>query len=229
MNEKELYQINASLTCIDLSDIKNEMKRINESSIHGFHYDVVDGKFNHCFMFGDRMLPVFKKLTQKPIAVHLACEDPDLYIPIFIQNGADSIIIHYESKCNVLNTIKDCKRKGITPILGFCCDTEVPEDFLQYAKEVNSILKLTVFPGFSGQRFYQPSLAHIQKMHKLLLENGLDIPIEVDGNINKDTIAECVKAGAHSFTGGTSGLFDQRHSLQENIDLLYKKIREAAL
>ncbi len=214
------YKINASLTCIDLSNIKKAMEEINSSNISYLHYDVVDGKFNTCFMFGDRMLPVFKSLSSKPIVVHLACEQPNLYIPSFIKNGADAFIIHYESKCDILQTIKNLKIAGIKPILGFCCDTEVPDDFLLYAREVDAILKLTVFPGYSGQKFYKPSLLHIQKMNHLLQKEHLNIPIEVDGNINQKTILPCALSGATQFTGGTSGLFCNNNPLQTNINNL---------
>ena len=112
------YKINASLTCIDLSNINKAMKEIDNSDIYSLHYDVVDGKFNTCFMFGDRMISVFKNLSKKPIMVHLACEDPTLYIPTFIRNKADGIIIHYESNCDVLKNLKIIKQAGGIQKLG---------------------------------------------------------------------------------------------------------------
>lgn len=218
------YKINASLTCINLCNIKDSMQEINNSSISNLHYDVVDGRFNNCFMFGDRMLPVFKSLTYKPIIVHLACEEPTLYIPTFIKNKADGIIIHYESKCDVLSNLKIIKQAGLQAILGFCCNTDVPDDFLTYANEADSILKLTVFPGFSGQKFYKPALEHIKEMKKRMDKENISIPIEVDGNINRNTILSCAMAGATLFTGGTSGLFNKNHTLQENLSILYKTL-----
>lgn len=218
------YKINASLTCIDLSNINKAMKEIDNSDIYSLHYDVVDGKFNTCFMFGDRMISVFKNLSKKPIMVHLACEDPTLYIPTFIRNKADGIIIHYESNCDVLKNLKIIKQAGLKAILGFCCDTSVPDDFLIYAKEADSILKLTVYPGFSGQKFYKPALEHIKEMKAIMDKEKKVIPIEVDGNINQDTIVPCALAGATLFTGGSSGLFNTEHTLQENISTLYQTL-----
>lgn len=220
------YKINASLTCIDLNHIEDAIKEIEKNDIDGLHYDVVDGKFNHCFMFGDKMFSVFHALTKLPIYVHLACETPELYIEPFQNIGAQYFIIHYESKGNVLKLLRNLKVRNLHPILGFRCDTEVPEDFATYAREVESILKLTVFPGFSGQPFHQESLQHIQKMKEILEEEHINIPIEVDGNINLNTISSCVLAGASIFTGGTSGLFTKEYTLQENIQKLSKKIKE---
>lgn len=218
--------INASLSCIDLGNIEHEMKLIQQCDIHVLHYDIVDGIFNHCFMFGDLMLKTFRHYTYLPIVVHLACDEPLRYVEPIIQNGADYVAIHYESHVDVLEMFKRIRQLGAKPILAFRCDTPVPNDFITYASQAEWVLKLTVHPGFSGQPFHMEALQHIQTMHQMLELEHLLTPIEADGNITVDTIALCARAGATIFTGGTSGLFNSSNSLDNNIKRLQQAFQE---
>ena len=222
-----MYPINASLSCIDLGHIEKSMKRINDSKIHALHYDVVDGLFNECFIFGDLMLKVFKRYTKLPITVHLACKNPLPYIKPMIQNGADDIAIHYEADVDIVKTLEYIHALGAKPVLAFRCDSEVPSDFLALASHADRILKLTVHPGFAGQNFHKKSLQHIEAMHSQLSQANISIPIEVDGNINTQTIGACSICVATMFTGGSSGLFLTNTNLNDNINALEKAAYKA--
>lgn len=218
------YCFNASLSCIDLGHIARSMKEINHSKIKSLHYDIVDGQFNECYIFGDLMLKVFRRYTSLPITVHLACRNPMPYIKPCIANGADYIAIHYEADVNIEKAFQTIRAFGAKPVLAFRCDTSVPEDFIKVSKHAEWILKLSVQPGFSGQTFQEEAIRHIKEMHQLLAEAKLDKVIEVDGNIHADTIQKCAAAGATMFTGGTSGLFRQQYTIDESIRVLEKAI-----
>lgn len=215
----------ASLSCIPLGDIRQAMADINHSNITSLHYDVVDGIFNECFMFGDIMLSVFRSYTTLPITVHLACLHPIPYLKSMIRNGADYIAIHYEAAVDIASTFSYIRELGAKPVLAFRCDSEVPSDFIDLASQAEWILKLCVHPGFSGQPFHKPALRHIQEMHRQLQQAGLSKQIEADGNIHTKTIYDCADAGATMFTGGTSGLFNQACTINENIEQLKQAIQ----
>lgn len=223
LTTSEVY-FNASLSCIDLAHVAKSMEEINSSHIKSLHYDVVDGVFNSCFIFGDLMLKVFRSLSDLPITAHLACRNPIPYLKPIIQNGADYIAVHYEADIDILEVFKEIRSLGSKPVLAFRCDSEVPTDFIEVATQAEWILKLCVHPGFSGQPFYDKALDHIRCMHHQLSQAGLSKVIEADGNINTTTINACFKAGATMFTGGTSGLFRNPYTIDENIRLLKKAI-----
>lgn len=223
LNSSTIY-INASLSCIDLGHIEQAMSEINHSDIQSLHYDIVDGHFNECFIFGDLMLSVFHRYTNLPITVHLACQNPFPYLQPVIRNGANYIAVHYEAHIDIQEVFQQIRNLGAKPVLAFRCNSEVPKNFIALAKEAEWILKLTVHPGFAGQPFYQDALQHIQEMHDRLEQAGIDKIIEVDGNIHAGTIGACAKAGATMFTGGSSGLFQHPHSLNENIAILKQAI-----
>lgn len=218
------FSFNASLSCIDLGHIAESMEEINQSRIKSLHYDMVDGQFNECFIFGDLMLKVFRSYTKLPITVHLACRNPIPYIKPCIANGADYIAIHYEADIDIEKAFQTVRDFGAKPVLAFRCDTPVPEDFIKVSEHAEWILKLSVQPGFSGQTFQEEAVRHIEKMHQLLMTAELDRVIEVDGNIHTGIIQKCAKAGATMFTGGTSGLCNHKHSIDESIVLLEQAI-----
>lgn len=221
-NSNDPILISGSMSCVDLLHLKDAIDEINESEIAFLHYDVVDGIFNSCFVFGDVILEQIRPFTTKPIEVHLAVEHVESYITPFIQAGADYIAVHYETKCNHKEIFKKIREQGAKPILAFRCETQVPKNFIELASEVEWILKLTVNPGFAGQKIQRQAIQHIQEMRKQLDAFGLTTRIQADGNINEMTIPMVVDAGADILTGGTSGLFRNDISIQENLELMRK-------
>lgn len=215
MLKNDQIYISASLSCMDLLHAQREMTEIQNSSVFCLHYDVVDGLFNDCFVFGDLMLSKLRPLSDKPIAVHLAVQEIERYLKPMIQNGADYIAVHYETPCDHHRVFETIRALGAKPILAFRCDSAVPDDFEELAREVEWILKLTVHPGFAGQSFQLDALAHIQEMRRRLDAAGLPLSIEADGNINETTIPMAVRAGANMLTGGTSGLFRKDSSIEK--------------
>lgn len=215
-----LVKISASLSCVDLLNLKSEIENIEKSDIDFIHYDVVDGEFNDCFVFGDITLQKVRKIVKKPIEVHLGVNDIEKYLNPFVRAGADYIAVHYESMKDPFEIFKKIRILGPKPVLAFKADTDVPHNFIDMAKEVEWILKLTVNPGYAGQTIQLCAIEHIRKMRRLLKENCIDIPIQADGNINKDTVPLVTEAGADILTGGSSGLFNKKSTLFENIRIL---------
>jgi ribulose-phosphate 3-epimerase len=213
-------RISASVSCLDLLHLERELFDIEKTDISFLHYDVVDGVFNQCFGLGDFLLPFIKKASKKPIEVHLAVKEIDLYLEPMIRAGADYIAVHYESMSDPLLTFERIRALGAKPILAYRAETAPQEDFVVYAKEVEWVLKLMVNPGFSGQKMHESALDHIKTMRTLIIQNGLSTGIQADGNINRESIRRIVEAGADIVTGGSSGLFLKNGTLEENLSLL---------
>lgn len=209
--------VSASLSCADLLHLKDAIEELNNSSIDFLHYDVVDGRFNNCFVFGDLVLQKIRPLCDKPIEVHLAVEDVRPYIEPYAKAGADYIAVHYEIADDLNEVFELIRQAGCRPILAFRCDTEVPQDFLMLAQQVDWILKLCVEPGYAGQKMQRCALDHIAKMRKQLKQHGLTTHIQADGNIHTGTIPDVIAHGADILTGGTSGLFKKNQSIEESI------------
>ncbi|HHV83353.1 MAG TPA: ribulose-phosphate 3-epimerase, partial [Tepidanaerobacter syntrophicus] len=93
-------------------------------------------------------------------------------------------------------------------------------------EETDFILTMAVNPGFAGQEFIKSTVNKVYKINKMLEENNLtNIKIEVDGNINSETIPPLYNAGARIFVGGTSGIFFGDRNYERNIDNLKNSIK----
>lgn len=208
--------LSASVSCMDLGHMSDEIKAVETSVVDFFHYDVVDGMFNSCYILGDAMLGYLKKSSCLPVEVHLAVKKPAEYIEIFGAAGADFIAVHYESDGSVERNFDLIKKAGAVPVLAYRAETAPGEDFTYLAEKSAWILKLTVNPGFSGQIIKPSAIEHIRLMRQQLAEAGLRTRIQADGNVNEVTIWRLYEAGARIFTGGTSGLFKKDLSVAGN-------------
>lgn len=209
--------VSASVSCMDLCHLSDAMEKTERAGISFYHFDVVDGRFNHCFILGEATLEKMRSETQLPIEVHLAAYQPEKYIEGFAKAGADYISVHYEAMKNPLQIFDLIRRYGCEPVLSYRCTTPPGKDFVDLAKEVPMVLKLTVEPGYAGQTMKPESVDHIRQMRRMLEKSGIYTPIQADGNINLNTIPFVTSAGATILTGGTSGLFRKGMDVHENL------------
>lgn len=227
--EKKPFMVSASVSCMNQCYLADEIRKVEASDVSFFHFDIVDGHFNKCFILGEATLEHMRKITDLPIEVHLAVDHPEWYAERFIKLGADYLAVQYEALSDPLKFFNQIRKWGAEPVLAFKSTTPPDENFAAIAKESPWILKLTVNPGFSGQTLQPNALAHIRQMSGILAEQGIKTPIQADGNINPKTIPSVVAAGATILTGGTSGLFVPGKTVAENasamLELAEKSIK----
>ncbi|MBQ7595571.1 MAG: ribulose-phosphate 3-epimerase, partial [Clostridia bacterium] len=82
---------------------------------------------------------------------------------------------------------------------------------------IDMVLVMTVEPGFGGQKFMADMMPKIEKIKAEIEKRGLDVIIQVDGGINKDTAATVKKAGASSLVAGSAvfGAQDPAKAIEE--------------
>ena len=217
--------VSASVSCMDLGNLADSIKKVEDSDVAFFHYDVVDGRFNKCYILGDILCDYLKKNSRLPIEVHLAVYDIENYIEVFAQKKVEYIAVHYEAMNNPKETFAKIRDLGATPVLAYRADTKPQEDLIELAPLCAWILKLTVNPGFSGQKINPQAIEHIKIMKKMLANHGIKTRIQADGNVNSNTIKTLFDAGATIFTGGTSGLFIPNKTIRENLNDLLKPLK----
>nr|WP_231557755.1 hypothetical protein [Tetragenococcus muriaticus] len=110
------------------------------------------------------------------------------------------------------------KNYGIKPSLALNPATPI-EDILPYLAEVDQILLMTVPTGFAGQAFRKETLEKLCELKNILAQRNLHPLIEVDGNINTQTISWMKEVMPDIFVLGTSALFQggDANSYQERI------------
>lgn len=201
--------LSASVSCMDLMHLADDMAKVNQSSVSFLHFDVVDGEFNKCFILGSPTLSAIRNYTELPIEAHLAVMKPGDFFAQYIDAGADYIAFHVETQ-PVGETLRLCekvKTLGGKPILALRTETRLDDAHAPILREVEWVLKLLVQPGYAGQKLNEQAVDSLCHLVGMVRKHAPGVGVQADGNVNPATIPAIVAAGADILTGGTSGLF----------------------
>ena len=167
------------------------------------HVDVMDGHFVPNLTVGPPVVRSISRVARVPLDVHLMIEDPDRYIPAFVEAGAALVSVHVEVLPHLHRTLGLIK--GLGAQAGVVLNPSTPVGCVEeVAADVDFVLIMTVNPGFGGQAFIPRSTSKVEAMRALLDEAGNAAPIEVDGGIDEHNIAEIVEAGADWIVAGSA-------------------------
>ena len=167
------------------------------------HVDVMDGHFVPNLSVGPPVVRAISRVARVPLDVHLMIQDPDRYIPAFVEAGAGLVSVHVEVQPHLHRTIGLIRSLGAQA--GVVLNPSTPVGCLEeVAADVDFVLIMTVNPGFGGQSFIPRSTSKVRAMRALLDEAGNPAPIEVDGGIDEQNIAIVVEAGADWIVAGST-------------------------
>ncbi|HBG9049799.1 TPA: ribulose-phosphate 3-epimerase [Clostridioides difficile] len=199
----------ASIMCADQMKLKEELEALEEAGVKLLHCDVMDGIFVKNLAMGPELLKSISENTTIPLDIHLATETPDKYIDMMSYIKPKYISFHVESSTNVRADIQKLRNYGIGPVLAISPQTSV-DKIEEYIGLVEGILVMTVNPGFAGQKFNLSVLDKLDKLTERLKDYDNPPFIEVDGNINKDTIKLMNGKKVDIYVVGTSALFNDK-------------------
>jgi len=212
-----------SILSADFLKLGDEITTIGNSGADLLHIDIMDGHFVPNITIGPFIVESIKKVSTIPLDVHLMIENPDKYIKDFVDAGADWITIHSEACTHIDRTLSYIKSFNIKAGISFNPATNF-NGIEYYFDKLDFVLLMSVNPGFGGQKFIPSTLNKISQLKNLFKENGLEIPIEIDGGIKIDNIKEISSAGADIFVSGT-GIF-KTENYKETITEMRRLIEE---
>ncbi len=196
-------RIAPSVLSADLTRLAEEVRQVLAAGADWLHVDVMDGRFVPNLTFGAGMIEALRKLTDKPIDVHLMVVEPERYIEPFAAAGASVFTLHPEATLHVQRQLAAVRARGM--LAGLALNPGTP---LALAAEVvgdlDLLLIMTVNPGFGGQTYLPGSADKIRRARELLTEHGSRAFLEVDGGITPHTIAAAHAAGADTFVAGNA-------------------------
>ena len=197
-------KLSPSILSADFCCLKDEIKSVEKADY--LHLDVMDGHFVNNISFGIPVIKSLKKISKLIFDVHLMIENPEKYIEVFLNSGADIITVHYEAGKNIkrdLDLIKKFNKKACVAIKP---ETEAKKIF-DLLDRIDMVLVMTVEPGFGGQKIIYEMLDKISEINKFALKNNINIDIEADGGINFDNVRLVLNSGANIIVVG-SALFN---------------------
>ncbi len=200
MNE---IMIAPSILSADFSELGNEIRAVVEGGADLIHIDVMDGHFVPNITIGPLVVEAARRITDKPLDVHLMIGKADDYIEKFAAAGADWLTVHVEACTHLQRTVSRIRELGLKA--GVVLNPATPLASLDYILEdVDLVMIMGVNPGFGGQSFIPATLDKLRRLRAMIRERGLDVGIEVDGGVSPDTIGEISRAGANIFVAGSA-------------------------
>ncbi|PHK50694.1 ribulose-phosphate 3-epimerase [Staphylococcus edaphicus] len=191
-----------SLLSADFLNLQQELNALEEAGVDGVHFDVMDGQFVPNISIGLPILDSVRKGTDLPIDVHLMIEEPEKYVELFAEHGADMISVHVEATPHIHRVVEQIKNKNVkagvvinpgTPVHAIC----------PILNMVDYVLVMTVNPGFGGQTFIDGCVEKLDQLSEIKKVHGLNFDIEVDGGINDTTVESVVSHGATMLVAGS--------------------------
>ena len=212
-------KVSPSILAADFGNIERECDLIDKSDADWLHLDVMDGIFVPNISFGMPIVKAIRKMTSKPLDVHLMITQPERYIEKFIDIGSDIISFHIEATNKMEENISIIKSKNVKVGIAINPDTPIG-DLKDIISKIDLVCLMGVHPGFAGQKFIENTFDRLKQLKALIEDSNSKALIEVDGGVNENNHMDLKSLGADVLVAG-SYIFNS-----EDYDVVIKKLKE---
>ncbi|MGH9714261.1 MAG: ribulose-phosphate 3-epimerase [Candidatus Acidiferrales bacterium] len=196
-------EIAPSILASNFAKLGEEVRAVEQGGADVLHVDVMDGHFVPNISIGIPVVASLRKATRLPLDVHLMIEQPEMYIADFVRAGADRVLVHQEATVHLDRALAMIREHGAQA--GAVINPATPVAMLsEVLDKVDTVLVMSVNPGFGGQKFIPGSIEKIRQLNQWRARYNASFRIEVDGGVDLENLAELAKAGANTFVAGTS-------------------------
>ena len=197
------HLVSPSLLAADFGNLGKDIRMVNESRADWLHLDIMDGVFVPNISFGFPVIECVRKITEKPLDVHLMIIDPDRYLSRFCEAGASLLTVQYEACTHLQRTVTEIRNLGMRA--GVAVNPHTPVSLLKNTLPyIDMVLIMTVNPGYGGQQFIMESYKKITELREMIDRAGYDVLIQVDGGVDTGNAAELVRSGVNVLVAGNS-------------------------
>lgn len=208
--------ISPSMLSADFGFLDRDTRMIDRSAAQWIHIDVMDGVFVPNISFGFPVLKSIRKASDKFMDVHLMIVEPQRYAERFVQAGANLVTVHQEAVEDLAQVIAMIKKAGAKAGVSVKPATDIDVLF-PYLDEIDTVLVMSVEPGFGGQSFIPSSIDKVRRLRQEIDRRGTGTLIEIDGGVSAANAAELFEAGCDVLVAGSAifGAQDPRAEIEK--------------
>jgi ribulose-phosphate 3-epimerase len=197
------HLIAPSILSANFGNLDKDIELINRSDADWFHLDVMDGVFVPNISFGFPIIKAIKKLSTKPLDVHLMIVNPDHFTLAFKEVGADILTVHLEACSHLHRSIQNIKNLGMKA--GVAINPHTPIDSLKdIISDIDLVCLMSVNPGFGGQKFIENTFEKVRDLKILIEQKKSNALIEIDGGVDLKNYKKLIESGANVLVAGNT-------------------------
>jgi ribulose-phosphate 3-epimerase len=190
-----------SILSADFARLADEVAAVEGAD--WLHVDVMDAHFVPNLTLGLPVVESLLRVTDIPMDCHLMIDDPGRWAPGYAEAGAYNVTIHAEATDDPVAVGRDIRAAGAKAGLSIKPGTPL-DPYLEILRDFDTLLVMSVEPGFGGQSFIPEVLDKVTRVRRLVDSGELTILVEIDGGINADTIEAAAEAGVDCFVAGSA-------------------------
>ena len=197
------HLIAPSVLSANFGNLDKDIELINRSDADWFHLDVMDGVFVPNISFGFPIIKAIKKLSTKPLDIHLMIVNPDNYTLAFKEVGADILTVHLEACSHLHRSIQNIKNLGMKA--GVAINPHTPiESLKDIISDIDLVCLMSVNPGFGGQKFIENTFEKVRNLKLLIEQKKSNALIEIDGGVDLKNYKKLIESGANVLVAGNT-------------------------
>ena len=203
MIERPCVRVSASILSTDFTELGRTLERIRLSRADSIHLDIMDGRFVPNISFGSSIAADIVRASRLPCCAHLMIEQPEDSFDAFAGAGVTELLFHVEATRYPFRALELLKRSGVRR--GIAVNPATPvESIVPLLDSVDTVLLMSVEPGFGGQPFLPGTLERVRALRSAAERSGRALRIAVDGGVDASNGLALREAGADELVVGTA-------------------------